>query len=190
MRWKGFFGFASNPEAEARLRREVALLAFLKPRVTMPLPQMVLHEGPVPFSQHLKLPRFIAGKPQYLALDEAAVTRSPPDGAALWGIARVAAQPHAVGWRHGVDPWMSPDELIVRTEARLPRGYRRGFLKRAMAAYRKLTIAGDELVYGYFERPWLEHGIRPRNRHAQRRVRLRRFRLWLAPPRPQRQNWI
>ena len=50
------FKFARNPEAEARLRREVALLAFLKPRVTMPLPQMVLHEGPVPFSQHLKLP--------------------------------------------------------------------------------------------------------------------------------------
>ena len=145
------FKFARNPEAEARLRREVALLAFLKPRVTMPLPQMVLHEGPVPFSQHLKLPGSSLEKPQYLALDEgrrnALATR----------MAQLYAELHALPLNRmqsvgatGVDPWMSPDEIIARTEARLPRGYK-GFMKRTMAAYRKLTIAGDELVYGYFD---------------------------------------
>jgi len=145
------FKFARHPEAEARLRREVALLAFLKPRVTMPLPQMVLHEGPVPFSQHLKLPGSSLEKPQYLALDEgrrnALATR----------MAQLYAELHALPLNRmqsvgavGVDPWMSPDEIIARTEERLPRGYK-GFMKRTVAAYRKLAIAGDELVYGYFD---------------------------------------
>lgn len=145
------FKFARNADAEARLRREVALLAFLKPRVTMPLPQMVLHEGPVPFSQHLKLQGASLEKPQYLALDEgrrnALATR----------MAQLYAELHALPLNRmrtvgatGVDPWMSPDEIIGRAEDRLPRGYK-GFMKRTMAAYRKLTIAGDELVYGYFD---------------------------------------
>jgi len=145
------FKFARHPEAEARLRREVTLLAFLKPRVTMPLPQMVLHEGPVPFSQHLKLPGSSLEKPQYLALDEgrrnALATR----------MAQLYAELHALPLSRmqgvgavGVDPWMSPDEIIARTEERLPRGYK-GFMKRTVAAYRKLSIAGDELVYGYFD---------------------------------------
>ncbi|ODT17063.1 MAG: hypothetical protein ABS35_26700 [Kaistia sp. SCN 65-12] len=145
------FKFARHAEAEARLRREVALLAFLKPRVTMPLPQMVLHEGPVPFSQHLKLPGSSLEKPQYLELDEgrrnALATR----------MAQLYAELHALPLNRmqaigavGVDPWMSPDEIIAWTEDRLPRGYK-GFMKRTMSAYRKLTIAGDELVYGYFD---------------------------------------
>jgi len=145
------FKFARHPEAEARLRREVAVLAFLKPRVTMPLPQMVLHEGPVPFSQHLKLPGSSLEKPQYLALDEgrrnALATR----------MAQLYAELHALPLNRmqaigavGVDPWMSPDEIVARTEDRLPRGYK-GFMKRTVAAYRKLSISGDELVYGYFD---------------------------------------
>jgi aminoglycoside phosphotransferase len=145
------FKFARHPEAEVRLRREVALLAFLKPRVTMPLPQMVLHEGPVPFSQHLKLPGSSLEKPQYLALDEgrrnALATRMAQLYAELHALPLNRMQ--AVG-AVGVDPWMSPDEIIARTEERLPRGYK-GFMKRTVAAYRKLAIAGDELVYGYFD---------------------------------------
>jgi aminoglycoside phosphotransferase (APT) family kinase protein len=145
------FKFARHAEAEARLRREAALLAFLKPRVTMPLPQMVLHEGPVPFSQHLKLPGASLEKPQYLALDEgrrnALATRMAQLYAELHALPLNRMQ--AVG-AVGVDPWMSPDEIIARTEERLPRGYK-GFMKRTVAAYRKLSIAGDELVYGYFD---------------------------------------
>lgn len=145
------FKFARHADAEARLRREVALLAFLKPRVTMPLPQMVLHEGPVPFSRHLKLPGSSLEKPQYLELDEgrrnALATRMAQLYAELHALPLSRMQ--AVG-AVGVDPWMSPDEIMARTEAKLPRGYK-GFVKRTMAAYRKLTIAGDELVYGYFD---------------------------------------
>lgn len=145
------FKFARHPEAEARLRREVAILAFLKPRVTMPLPQMVLHEGPVPFSQHFKLPGSSLEKPQYLALDEgrrnALATRMAQLYAELHALPLNRMQ--AVG-AVGVDPWMSPDEIIAKTEDRLPRGHK-SFVKRTMAAYRKLRIEGDELIFGYFD---------------------------------------
>lgn len=145
------FKFARHAEAEARLRREVALLAFLKPRVTMPLPQMVLHEGPVPFSQHLKLPGSSLETEQYLALDEGR------RNALAMRMAQLYADLHALPLNRmqavgavGVDPWMSPEAIVDGAEAKLPRGYK-GFLKRTMAAYRKLSIEGDELIYGYFD---------------------------------------
>lgn len=145
------FKFARHAEAEARLRREVALLAFLKPRVTMPLPQMVLHEGPVPFSQHLKLAGSSLETEQYLALDEGR------RNALAMRMAQLYADLHALPLNRmqavgavGVDPWMPPEAIIAGAEAKLPRGYK-GFLMRTMAAYRKLSIAGDELIYGYFD---------------------------------------
>lgn len=145
------FKFARNERAEARLRREVALLAFLKPRITMQLPQMVLHEGPVPFSQHLKIAGTSLESDEYAQLDEgrrnALATR----------MAQLYAELHALPLRRmqqvgaiGVDPWMSPDEIIAGAEPKLPRGYK-GFLQRTVAAYRKLAISGDELIYGYFD---------------------------------------
>lgn len=145
------FKFARNPEAEARLRREVALLAFLKPRVTMPLPQMVLHEGPVPFSQHLKLPGSSLETAEYLALDEGRRNALATRMAQLYAELHVLPlnRMQAVG-ATGVDPWMGPDEIVAGAEPKLPRGYK-GFLKRTVAAYRKLSIEGDELIYGYFD---------------------------------------
>lgn len=145
------FKFARHAEAEARLRREVSLLAFLKPRVTMPLPQMVLHEGPVPFSQHLEIPGASLETEHYLALDEGRRNALAMRMAQLY--ADLHALPlnrmHAVG-AVGVDPWMSPDEILEKAGPRLPPGYKT-FLKRTVAAYRKLSIEGDELVYGYFD---------------------------------------
>lgn len=145
------FKFARHPDAEARLRREVAALAFLKPRITMHVPHMVLHEGPAPFSQHLKIAGSSLEKPQYEALDvgrrNALATR----------MAQLYAELHALPLNRmqaagavGVDPWMSPEEIVSGAEPKLPRGYK-GFLKRTVAAYRKLTITGDEQVFGYFD---------------------------------------
>ncbi len=145
------FKFARNPEAETRLRREAALLQFLKPRITMPLPQMVLHEGPVPFSQHLKLPGASLEAEQYALLDEGR------RNALAMRMAQLYAELHALPLSRmqqvgavGVDPWTSPDEILAGAEPKLPRGYK-GFLRSTVAAYRKLSISGDELVYGYFD---------------------------------------
>ena len=49
------FKFPKNTEAEARLRREVRFLDIVRPAVSIPVPQMELHEGPPVFSAHRKL---------------------------------------------------------------------------------------------------------------------------------------
>ncbi|MDB5538829.1 MAG: phosphotransferase enzyme family protein, partial [Devosia sp.] len=143
------FKFARNERAEARLRREAALLAFLKPRVTMQLPQMVLHEGPVPFSRHLKIPGSSLESAQYAELDEGR------RNALAMRMAQFYAELHALPLPRmqqvgavGVDPWMAPGDILAGAGPKLPRGYK-GFLERTVAAYRKLSISGDELVYGY-----------------------------------------
>ena len=46
------FKFPRHAEAEARLRREAALLAIIRPRVRLPAPDMILHDGPPLFSTH------------------------------------------------------------------------------------------------------------------------------------------
>jgi hypothetical protein len=50
----------------------------------------------------------------------------------------------------GVDPWMAPDDIVAGALPKLPRGYK-GFLERTITAYSRLSIPGDELVFGYFD---------------------------------------
>ncbi len=145
------FKFGRNPHAQESLRREADLLAFLRPRITMTLPQMVLHEGPEPFTQHRKIPGGALGSAQYGALDEgrrnALATRIAQFYAELHALPLGRLQ--AVG-AVGAEPWMAPDDIADGATPRLPRGYK-GFLNRTVAAYRKLSIAGPELVFGYFD---------------------------------------
>jgi len=145
------FKFARTPEAELRLRREVALLQFLKPRVTMPLPHMVFNDGPVPFSQHLKIPGSSLESADYLRLGEGQRNALATRMAQLYSELHVLPlnRMQQVG-AAGVDPWMAPDDIIAGAGPKLPRGYK-GFLDRTVSAYRKLSITGDEQVYGYFD---------------------------------------
>lgn len=145
------FKFPRNTEAEARLRREVALLDFLRPRVTMPLPHIVLHDGIEVFSQHRKIPGDFLLTGQYEALDEGR------RNALAMRMAQLYAELHAlppgrmqqVG-ATAVDPWMAPDDILAGAEPKLPRKLH-PFLKRTVKAYRALRVEGDELVYGYFD---------------------------------------
>ncbi len=145
------FKFPRKPDAEARLRREVGVLQFLKPRITMALPQITLHEGPTPFTQHLKIPGSALEAVHYAQLDD-----YRRDALAL-RMAQLYAELHALPLNRmqqagavAVDPWMSPDEIIEGAGPKLPAGYK-AFLTRTVAAYRKLSIAGSEQIYGYFD---------------------------------------
>jgi len=145
------FKFARNDPARERLKREVAMLNFLRPRITMPLPQPVLHDGDEPFTQHRAIPGEKLLADDYLMLGEG------PRNALATRMAQLYAELHQLPLARmqqagavSVDPWMSPDEILDRAVPRLPRGYK-GWARKVVAAYRKLTIAGDELVYGYFD---------------------------------------
>ena len=66
------FKFPAGEEAEAALRREAALLAVVRPAVDIPVPDMVIHDGPRPFSMHVKLRGGIMPAERYMMLGEAA----------------------------------------------------------------------------------------------------------------------
>jgi aminoglycoside phosphotransferase len=145
------FKFPRNEQAQVKLKREVALLNFLRPRITMPLPQPVLFDGEEPFSQHRAIPGEKLLADDYLMLGEGSRNALATRMAQLY--AELHQLPLARMQQAGavaVEPWMSPDEILERAVPRLPRGYK-GWARKVVSAYRKLTIEGDELVFGYFD---------------------------------------
>lgn len=145
------FKFPRNQAAAERIRREVALLNFLRPRITMPLPQPILYDGDEPFSQHRAIPGDKLLADDYLMLGEGSRNALATRMAQLY--AELHQLPLARMQQAGavsVDPWMSPDEILEKALPRLPRGYK-GWARKVVAGYRRLTIKGDELVFGYFD---------------------------------------
>jgi aminoglycoside phosphotransferase len=145
------FKFPRTEAAATRLRREVALLTFLRPRITMPLPQPILYDGDEPFSQHRAIPGDKLLADDYLMLGEGSRNALATRMAQLY--AELHQLPLARMQQAGavaVDPWMSPDEILERALPRLPRGYK-GWARKVVSAYRRLSIKGDELVFGYFD---------------------------------------
>jgi len=145
------FRFARNERARERLKREVALLTYLRPRITMPLPQPVLFDGDEPFTEHRKIPGEKLLADDYLMLGEGSRNALATRMAQLY--AELHQLPLARMQQVGavsVEPWMSPQEILDKALPRLPRGYK-GWARKVVAAYRKLSIRGDELVYGYFD---------------------------------------
>jgi hypothetical protein len=145
------FKFARNDRARERLQREVALLTYLRPRITMPLPQPVLFDGDEPFSEHRKIPGEKLLADDYLMLGEGSRNALATRMAQLY--AELHQLPLARMQQVGavaVEPWMSPQEILGKALPRLPRGYK-GWARKVVSAYRKLSIQGDELVFGYFD---------------------------------------
>ena len=66
------FKFPQSDAATAALRREVALLRVIRPRLSVSVPDMTLFEGPPLFSAHRNLPGDHLPPDAYAALPEAA----------------------------------------------------------------------------------------------------------------------
>src|SRR6185312_13919255 len=64
------FKFPRDDARQEALRTEASLLAVIRPRITMPVPDMRLHEGPPLFSSHEKLLGEHLLADQYLRLSE------------------------------------------------------------------------------------------------------------------------
>ena len=62
------FKFPRRPEAIPRLRREARYLALIRPRVPLRVPDMILHETPLLFSEHRMIPGTIIETAGYDAL--------------------------------------------------------------------------------------------------------------------------
>jgi hypothetical protein len=82
--------FPEGAEAEEALRREASLLSAVRPRLTMAVPDMTIHEGPPLFSLHGKLPGGTLDGEGYARLDEEARRRLADD------VALFLAELHAI----------------------------------------------------------------------------------------------
>jgi hypothetical protein len=137
-------------DAAVKLRREAVLLDYLRPRVTMALPQMQIVEGTPPVSQHRRIEGGPLPPADYEALD------AGRRNAIALRLAGFFAELHnlplprltAIG-AVSATPWLGPDTILEAVLPLLPRKWH-PFVRRTLKAYRNLTIAGDELVFGQF----------------------------------------
>jgi aminoglycoside phosphotransferase (APT) family kinase protein len=150
------FKFPRHDAARAALVREAALLAIIHPAVTLPTPNMSLHEGPrqagAPlFSRHDKLRGGWLEPPLYAELAEAARDRLARDLALFY--AQLHALPAAALEAAGADaikPWLEPDDILKRAWPVLTEPLRR-YAERTVAAWRALPPDPHGRTYGFFD---------------------------------------
>ena len=145
------FKFPRHEAGRAGLVREAALLAIIHPAVTLPVPNMTLHEGPPLFSRHDKLRGGHLEPPRYAELAEPARDRLAQDLALFY--AQLHALPAASLAAAGADPikpWLEPDDILRRTWPVLSEPLRK-YAERTIAAWRALPPDPHGRTYGFFD---------------------------------------
>jgi hypothetical protein len=143
------FKFPRNEGAETRLRKEARLLALIRPRVALTVPDMRLHEKPVLFSEHPLIPGAMIETAQYGVLAERQ-RRAMAELLADFYIA-LHAIPVADAVRAGATPkptWPPSADLKKRAEAALPPTIL-GWVDKLLAAYDALD--NSDQIFGYFD---------------------------------------
>jgi Ser/Thr protein kinase RdoA (MazF antagonist) len=143
--------FPEGEEAEEALRREASLLAAVRPRLSMAVPDMAIHEGPPLFSLHPKLPGETLERDGYRRLDSD-TRRWLADDIALFLAELHAIDPQTmriagalpVGW------WDTSDATLAPAWPMLPEHLRKP-AQVAIAEYRALPPDPLGEVYGFFD---------------------------------------
>lgn len=128
--------------AEARLRREAGLLALVRPRVRMALPDLHLIEGPPLLSWHVMLQGGHLLPGDYAGLSGPARDRLAGDLAGLMG------DLHRVVAASEVEPWVLGEAALARAVAVLPAPLA-GVAVEVAAQF--AGMPADALVYGQFD---------------------------------------
>ncbi len=109
------FKFPKNPEAEARLRKEVRFLEIIRPAVSIPVPEMKLHDGPPVFSAHHKL------KGSYLLTDGYAKLPDAQRRDTAEKLALFYAELHGISSSRmaqagalPLPPWRQPEDILEK----------------------------------------------------------------------------
>ncbi len=145
------FKFPRHKAAEKALRREASLLAVIRPAVLMPVPNLIIHDGPLAFSRHDKL------KGEHL-LTEHYNALAPADREHLAGaMALFYAQLHGLDAQHvrmaGAEPikaWLLPDDILLRTSSVLTQDLHR-YADRTIAGWRNLPPDPYGTTFGFFD---------------------------------------
>ena len=143
------FKFPKRPEAVDRLRLEARILALVRPRVPLAVPELILHEIPTLFSEHRMIPGSIIETRDYDALTEpqkqAMAERLAGFYAALHAIPAAEAVAIGVGPKPG---WPPAETGLPALRERLPADFH-DYARRAFTAYDALPP--EDEVFGYFD---------------------------------------
>lgn len=145
------FKFPRHEAAAGRLRKEAALLAMIRPSVSLPVPDLVLEEGPPLFSRHAKIPGEHLLTAHYAELPEEARRRLAED------LARFHAELHrldpgrmAAAGAGPVEEWGTTEEIGAKALPALTPELRPA-AERVLAAYDRLPPDPHGTVYAFFD---------------------------------------
>ena len=145
------FKFPRHDDAREALVREAGLLAFVRPRVSLAVPDLRIHEGPPLFSRHGKIAGGHLLPSQYPALPEAARNRLAATMAGLYaelhGMDRDAAATAGAG---PIEPWETPAAVREKALPVLPPGLRARAAE-IVAAYESLPPDPHGETFGFFD---------------------------------------
>lgn len=160
------FKFPKGDEAARALRREARILAAARPHLAMPVPDLVLVDGPVLFSRHTKIHGDHLVSAQYEALPAVARERLADDLALFY------RQVHALdpgvmrdAGAAAIQPWRPLGEIRSTALPLVPPPLR-ALCEKTIDAYE--TLGPDPLgtTYGFFD----GHGWNMAFDHAQGRL--------------------
>ncbi|WP_411034400.1 phosphotransferase family protein [Shinella sp. BYT-45] len=145
------FKFPRGEVAERALCREAAILAAVRPHVSMRVPDLRLHEGPPLFSEHVIIPGGHLETAGYEALAE------PARQALGEAMARFYAELHvldrtameAAGARP-VERWLDAGTIAARALPLLPENLH-AFANEVIAGWRSLPPDPYGEIYGFFD---------------------------------------
>ena len=145
------FKFPRNDEAREALVREAAILAVVRPRVSMTVPDIALHDGPPLFSCHHKLRGDHLVTAQYELLPEAARVGLALAMAGFYAELHRIDRPtiEAAGARP-ILPWLAPDDVAEKALPVLDSALR-SFAEETIAAWRDLPPDPHGMTYGFFD---------------------------------------
>lgn len=143
------FKFPKRPDAVERLRLEARVLALVRPRVPLAIPNMQVHEAPLLFSEHRKIPGTIIETYGYNVLDDTQKAAMANRLAAFYASLHAIPVADALAIGVGLKPeWPSAEAVLPRLGERLPKSMHR-YARRVFEAYEDLP--DEDAVFGYFD---------------------------------------
>ncbi|HEY2049171.1 MAG TPA: aminoglycoside phosphotransferase family protein [Caulobacteraceae bacterium] len=145
------FKFPRHAAAAERLRKEARLLTAIRPRLSTPVPDMTLTEGPPLFSRHAKLAGEHLTPVAYEALSEGGRERVASQLALFYAELHALDQAELTALGVGrISPWLPTPEIIRRALPRLPEEIRPRAVT-ALDAYGRLPPDPCGETFGYFD---------------------------------------
>ena len=145
------FKFPRHEIARAALIKEAALLAVVRPALTLPVPDMRIHEGPPLFSSHQKIHGEHLLSADYAALPDTARDRLATEIAQFYAeLHRLPVDRMTASGAMPIAPWQSPAAMRSAALPALPVELRRDAAV-IISAYEQLPADPLGTVYGFFD---------------------------------------